>query len=152
MEIGLKIALSNTSEKRLRVHCGRQEKAYHRCTITSSTIQASAQPPLLTPSPEHPFSPSLPGAPPGSSPAPRGAGEFRAARAQPRQGPGALGTKGRMGHEALPVWFFWVTCKVCPRKHHPGRDGADSKVCRRARVSDSFNSTIFTSHLSFFTT
>lgn len=62
MEIGLKNMLSNNSGKRLSVHCGRQKKTYYRCPITNRTTQASARPLLLTHSPEHPFSLSLPGA------------------------------------------------------------------------------------------
>lgn len=54
--------LSNNSGKTLSVHCGRQMKTYYRCPLTNRTIQASAQPLLLTHSPEHPFSLSLPGA------------------------------------------------------------------------------------------
>lgn len=144
MEIGLKDVLSYIPEQRL---VGDRRK-YTKVLVTKGTLQASAQPLLLMHCSEHLCSPSLLEAP-EFTPEPQGVAELRAAWTQPHQGQGALGTKGKTGHDVLLVWFFWVICKVCPRKPHPSRD--DSKVCRQAHRSNSFKSTIFTYHISFST-
>lgn len=79
--------------------------------------------------------------PPGKNPALRGA--EGAGQPKPRHAEESPWDKRKDGHEAQPVLFFWVTYKVCPRKQHPNRDGADSKVCRGAHASNSFAPTIF---------
>lgn len=114
-------------------------RKYTTVPMTNGTFQASAQPLLLTHPSEHLSSPSLLGAP-AFNPEPQGVVEPEPSHTKARK---PLGQMERQDMKCLLlVWFFWVSCKVCPRKTHPSRD--DSKICRQAPGSNSFKSLVTT--------
>lgn len=106
MEIGLKNVLSYLPEQRL---VGDRRK-YTTVPVTNGTLQASAQPLLLTHSSEQLSSPSLPGAP-AFTPEPQGVAEPEPSHTKARE---PLGQKERRDMECCRFGFSGSSVRCVP--------------------------------------